>query len=265
MSAEAELFWPAANDAHIDRGLEASAKAKKASNKAQSQEFQANKARAKELLGLHGKEIEQRHGAKYPKGELRKVLDQMAKWEPARFIKLVEQHIRETAPRSPLPAPSVLDAPESVADQNTRLDREAAQAKTKADREKLAERQAKPLTGSVGDIGATDMFDASKNDLFSAPAPKAKLSREDRIRLSQRLQQVRQSLKFLNAKNLPGTFGHGPVDHGNVEAKRASLQAAAADLERQLGAEPGAIGKSITRLSALEQARLIPPLPRSKP
>jgi hypothetical protein len=74
------------------------------------------------------------------------------------------------AQRSPLPAPGVLDAPESVADQNARLAREEAQAKTKADREKLDERQAKPITGSVGDIGQGDLLGGG--DLFSAPTPR---------------------------------------------------------------------------------------------
>ena len=74
------------------------------------------------------------------------------------------------APRSPLPAPGVLDAPESVADQRARQEREAAQAKAKADREKLEELQAKPLTGSVGDIGQGDLLGGG--DLFSAPAPR---------------------------------------------------------------------------------------------
>jgi hypothetical protein len=73
------------------------------------------------------------------------------------------------SPGSPLPASPVLDAPESVADQKARMAREEAQAKTKADREKLAERQAKPLTGSVGDIGQGDLLGGG--DLFSAPAP----------------------------------------------------------------------------------------------
>jgi hypothetical protein len=80
------------------------------------------------------------------------------------------------APRFALPAPAVLDAPESVADQKARLAREEAQAKAKKDREKLAELQAKSLTGSVGDIGQGDLLGGG--DLFSAPAPKGKAKPE---------------------------------------------------------------------------------------
>lgn len=68
------------------------------------------------------------------------------------------------------PQSAIFAAPESVADQNARLAREAEQAKAKADREKLAERQAKPLTGSVGDIGQGDLLGGG--DLFSAPTPR---------------------------------------------------------------------------------------------
>lgn len=59
--------------------------------------------------------------------------------------------------------------PESVAEQRARLAREADQLRRQAGRELLAERLARPLTGTRGDLGQGDLLGAG--DLFSAPSP----------------------------------------------------------------------------------------------
>ena len=45
----------------------------------------------------HGDALEARFGAKMAKGELKRTLQDMAKWEPKKLIMLVEKHKKETA------------------------------------------------------------------------------------------------------------------------------------------------------------------------
>ena len=70
------------------------------------------------------------------------------------------------------PEPSVLTAPESVAEQQARMDREQAARDAVAAKAKVAEAAAKPLTGTTGDLGQGDMFQQPE-DLFTPPTPKA--------------------------------------------------------------------------------------------
>lgn len=63
-----------------------------------------------------------------------------------------------------------LNAPESVEEQKARLAQEQAQRDAQAQRDRLAELQAKPLTGTTGDLGQGSLLDAPQ-DLFAPPSP----------------------------------------------------------------------------------------------
>ena len=78
----------------------------------------------------------------------------------------------ETPPTSTQPDFS-LSGPESVEQQQARLAQEQAQRETLAQKDKLAEQAAKPLTGTTGDLGQGDLLDAP-DDLFAPPTPQAK-------------------------------------------------------------------------------------------
>ena len=67
--------------------------------------------------------------------------------------------------------PFSLSPAESVAQQTARLAQEQAGREAKAQQDKLAELQAKPLQGTTGDLGQGDMF-AAPDDLFAPPTPK---------------------------------------------------------------------------------------------
>jgi len=83
-------------DAQLDKYKADKAAKEAKENKAASAEKKTEKQRAKELLAEHGDALEARFGAKMAKGELKRTLQDMAKWEPKKLIMLVEKHKKET-------------------------------------------------------------------------------------------------------------------------------------------------------------------------
>jgi|GEM_PF-4889991 len=81
--------------------------------------------------------------------------------------------VSETAARKR--AAFSLAAAESVPEQQARLAQEQAQREAKAQKDKLAEQAAKPLTGTTGDLGQGDLL-AGPQDLFAPPSPKSNLN-----------------------------------------------------------------------------------------
>lgn len=93
-------------EAELDRHLEAQALQKRKEAKAAAALFKANKAQAKALLAEHGAAIvaqmspgiSKRQNITPTKAarEITRVLDQMVKWEPGRFLALVDRFKTES-------------------------------------------------------------------------------------------------------------------------------------------------------------------------
>lgn len=78
----------------IDRELDAymarAAREAAVQRKAKAADTREAKTRAKELLALHGEAIVAAYGAKLGATALAQELDSMAKWQPKKFIAMVE-------------------------------------------------------------------------------------------------------------------------------------------------------------------------------
>lgn len=89
-------------DAELDKYKADQAKAAKSDAKTASAKTKANKAEAKKLFAEYGPALLEQYGAKMGKKALSETLDQMVKWEPAKFLKLVEKFQSEqVAPAAP--------------------------------------------------------------------------------------------------------------------------------------------------------------------
>jgi hypothetical protein len=86
-------------DADLDRFKAEQAKAKKAEAKQISAQRQSDKTRAKDLFVKHWPAMKERMGARFGEKALRDMLDSMVKWEPAKFIAMVEKFQKEQAER----------------------------------------------------------------------------------------------------------------------------------------------------------------------
>lgn len=82
-------------DAELDRFKAQQAAEGKKQAKASAAENKEAKDRAKALFAEHGEAIIAKHGEKLGAKELRNTLDQMVKWEPKKFIALVEKFQKE--------------------------------------------------------------------------------------------------------------------------------------------------------------------------
>lgn len=80
------------------------------------------------------------------------------------------QFLPEEKPAAEQPAPLELAKPESVEEQRARTEAETQRATEAEQRRKVQEGAAKPLTGSVGEIGQGDLLGGG--DLFSGAKPK---------------------------------------------------------------------------------------------
>jgi hypothetical protein len=87
----------------------------------------------------------------------------------------MRQAIEQAAPAAPTKPAFSLAPAETVEQQQARLGIEQAGREAKAQQDKLAELQAKPLAGTTGDLGQGDMF-AGPQDLFAPPSPKSNLN-----------------------------------------------------------------------------------------
>lgn len=96
-------------DAEIGRHVAAQAKQTKAADKARSAQFRADKAQAKALLAEIGADLAAKTGAVLAERlgisvakatrDAARELDQMAKWQPAKFVQMAERFKREVEER----------------------------------------------------------------------------------------------------------------------------------------------------------------------
>ena len=82
-------------DKELDKYKAEQAKEAKSEAKSASAQKKLDKARARELFDEVADDIVAKNGAKFGVKELRNELDQMVKWEPAKFIKLAETFKKE--------------------------------------------------------------------------------------------------------------------------------------------------------------------------
>lgn len=83
-------------NAELDKYKAGQAAKAKTEQKAGAAQKKTDKVAAKEMMAEHGPALHARFDAKFGHKALADMLDQMVKWEPAKFIKFVEKHKAET-------------------------------------------------------------------------------------------------------------------------------------------------------------------------
>lgn len=138
-------------------------------------------------------------------------------------------------PAKPAVTPLTLDKPESVDEQQARLDAEAAAQKKKEVAATVGERAAKPLIGTQGDIGQGDLLGGG--DLFAQPKPANSV--EDIIKLAKDkqghqgnldLQETVKSRPELTARGLEEL--RAALDHPDSGIPEAAKQVIRALLDK---------------------------------
>lgn len=103
-------------DAELDKEKAKQAKQDKADAKTAIADKKTKKAKAKELFAQYGQEMIDQYSEKLGKKEVASTLDQMVKWEPTKFIAMVEKYQKEKAEKADKKA----DKPEPVKAEETR-------------------------------------------------------------------------------------------------------------------------------------------------
>lgn len=99
-------------NAELDKYKAAEKKADALNHKIEAASNKETKAKAKALYVMYGLDMINKHGAKFDKKKLAEALDQMVKWEPKKFIALVEKFKAEQAAALDKPAPVVPWSPD---------------------------------------------------------------------------------------------------------------------------------------------------------
>lgn len=97
----------------LDRYKKEQADLAKTKAKATSQQTKEHKALAKSLLEQYGKEVIEKHKAKFGEKEIKNTLDQWSKWEPHKLISFIDKFLQEKAATKPAFIRSKAPAPQS--------------------------------------------------------------------------------------------------------------------------------------------------------
>ncbi len=97
----------------LDKYKKEQADLAKTKAKATSQQTKEQKNLAKSLLEQYGKEVIEKHKAKFGEKEITKTLDQWAKWEPHKLISFIDKFLQEKAAAKPSFSRSKTPAPKS--------------------------------------------------------------------------------------------------------------------------------------------------------
>ncbi len=82
-------------NAELDRFKREQAKEMRAKRRAVTANLKVDREKAKRLFELHGENIIKRFSARFGAREIKCTLEHMVKWEPVKFIELVEKFLIE--------------------------------------------------------------------------------------------------------------------------------------------------------------------------